>query len=214
MDFKIYFMFLSWISLLFLSFLFSFIRDILSIERKVFMKVTVLKNDEKKDYSIVYSILMMVLGIVLFLDANKVVTILFTILGALVILFGIYRFTYYAKMKKQFQMEDGNALISGVSSIAIGLLIILLSSILSNAIQIVTGIWLFFIGISKGTNAMAFKDLNRSLYLRDLIGSVFFLLLGIYTIFSHNVVFMIIGLALIVTASYDMYQYFQKKNQK
>ncbi len=175
------------------------------------MKVTVLKNDEKKDYSIVYSILMMALGIVLFFNANKVITVLFMVLGVIVILFGIYRFTYYSKMKKQFQMEDGNALVSGVSSIAIGLLIILLSSILSNAIQIVTGVWLFFIGISKGTNAMAFKELNPSLFVRDMIGAVFFLLLGIYTIFSHNVVFMIIGLALIITASYDMYQYFQKK---
>lgn len=178
------------------------------------MKVTVMKDpDEKKDFSLLPTIIMFLLGIILLLDANKIITIIFMILGGIVIIYGIYRFLHYEKMKNQFHVEDGNALISGVSAIAVGLVIILLSSILSNAIQVVTGVWLIFIGISKLNRAMIFKGSNQSLFIQNIIGAILFLVLGIYSIFAKNVIFMIIGIILMITAGYDFYQYFQKNGK-
>lgn len=175
------------------------------------MKVTVLNKDKKPDYSLGYSIILLVLGIFLTFNSEGLLNIIFDILGAIVILIGVFQFVSYYKMKQQLQVDNTSALMSGVITIAVGLLIVLLSNFLTNAIQIVTGIWLLFMGLGKLNSAMIWKDVNQKSFIVSLIGSIILILLGIYTIFTQNVVFIFIGIVLIVYALADFIQYFMNK---
>ncbi len=179
------------------------------------MKVTVIKNteEEKKDNSVIFSFIMLALGIFMLINANGIMTIVFDILGAILVLIGAYRFIYYQKMKKQFNTDDSVLLVSGVTLILVGLLVILLSNVLNNALQIVTGIWLFFIGLNKINGAIMFKEVNNSLFIQNIIGAILLILLGIYTIFANNVLFMVIGIILIITAVYDIFTFYVRKTK-
>lgn len=175
------------------------------------MKVTVLNKDKKNDYSFVNSLILLILGIFLTFNSDGLLNIIFDILGVIVILFGIYQFISYSKMKQQLHVENSSALMSAIFSISIGLIIILLSNFLTSAIQIVTGIWLFFMGLSKINSAMIWKEVNQRNFIISFIGAIILILLGIYTIFTQNVVFVFIGIVLIIYAIADLVNYFMKR---
>ena len=97
---------------------------------------------------------------------------------------------------------------SAVMSVVFGVLIILLSNILTSTIQIITGIWLLFVGISRlgETDLTNLKERNNLIL---MIGSVIIILLGLYTIFSENVVFVVLGIILIIYSVLDIINYFR-----
>ena len=168
------------------------------------MKVTVIKQSKKgKKRSLIYSIILLILGIFLTFNSGGVLNTIFNILGILVVLFGIYRFVTYYRLKSQLKIDDSSILMSAVMSILFGVLIILLSNILTNTIQIITGIWLLFVGISRlsETDLSNLKNKNN---LVSVIGATLIILLGLYTIFSENVVFVILGIILIIYSVLDI----------
>ena len=111
-------------------------------------------------------------------------------------------------------MDDTRVMMSGVSSIVIGILTILLASFLTNAIQIITGIWLIFSGLTKLGNASLYKANHPKLYISELIIAVLFILLGIYSIFAENVVLIVLGIILIIYAIIDFVNYFIRVSKK
>ena len=122
----------------------------MSAGKVVNLKVTVVNHSKKyRKRSLVYSIILLVLGIFLTFNSSGVLNTIFNILGILVVLFGIYRFFTYYRLKSQLKIDDSGMLMSAVMSIVFGVLIILLSNILTSAIQVITGIWLLFVGISR-----------------------------------------------------------------
>jgi len=175
------------------------------------LKVTVLKDNKKKDYSFIYSLILLTLGIFLTFNSSGFLNIIFDIFGVIVLLFGIVRLSQYFRLKNQMHVEDTNALVSSILGIASGLLIILLSNFLTNAIQIVTGIWLFFMGINKFSNAMIWQNVNKKAFIVQVVGSVILVLLGLYTILTDNVVFIVIGIILIIYALFDLIDYFFRR---
>lgn len=171
------------------------------------MKVTVINHTKKyKRRSLVYSIILLVLGIFLTFNSSGVLNTIFNILGILVVLFGIYRFFTYYRLKSQLKIDDSGMLMSAVMSVVFGVLFILLSNILTSAIQVITGIWLLFIGISR-LSETDLTNLKEKSNLILAIGSVIIILLGLYTIFSENVVFVVIGIILIIYSVLDIINY-------
>lgn len=173
------------------------------------MKVTVIDNKSGKNNSLFSSILLLILGIFLTFNANGVISTIFSIMGVFVILYGMYRFIRYYQLKKQFQLEEADILVSGILFIILGIGIIFLSSFFANAIQIVTGIWLIFLGASR-LSGFDSKNLRKD----DIvlfIGSILIILMGIYTIFSENIVFVFIGISLILYSVFDIVHHFNRK---
>lgn len=171
------------------------------------MKVTIINQKKKyKQRSLIYSIILLVLGIFLTFNSSGVLNTIFNIMGILVILFGIYRFFVYYRLKSQLKVDDSSILMSAIMSILFGVLIILLSNVLTTTIQIITGIWLLFIGISRLSEA-DITNLKEKSNLIMVIGSVIIVLLGLYTIFSENVLFVVLGIILIIYSILDIINY-------
>ncbi|HIR75159.1 TPA: DUF308 domain-containing protein [Candidatus Ventrenecus avicola] len=171
------------------------------------MKVTIVNQKKKnKQRSLIYSIILLVLGIFLTFNSSGVLNTIFNIMGILVILFGIYRFFVYYRLKSQLKVDDSSILMSAIMSILFGVLIILLSNILTTTIQIVTGIWLLFVGISRLSEA-DITNIKDKRNLIAVIGAAIIILLGLYTIFSENVLFVALGIILIIYSILDIINY-------
>ena len=171
------------------------------------MKVTIINQKKKyKQRSLIYSIILLVLGIFLTFNSSGVLNTIFNIMGILVILFGIYRFFVYYRLKSQLKVDDSSILMSAIMSILFGVLIILLSNILTTTIQIVTGIWLLFVGISRLSEA-DITNIKDKRNLIAVIGAAIIILLGLYTIFSENVLFVVLGIILIIYSILDIINY-------
>ena len=169
------------------------------------MEVTILKQKSPK--TLASSILLLILGIFLTFNSDGLLNIIFDIIGAIVIIYGIYQLSHYFSQKKQFGVDDGTTLISGISSITIGLLVILLANFLSNAIKIVTGVGLIYLGITKLGTAITLKKTRA--FKTTLLSAVIMVLLGIYTLVAENVVFVTIGIILIIYSVLDILNYFR-----
>ena len=171
------------------------------------MKVTIINQKKKnKQRSLIYSIILLVLGIFLTFNSSGVLNTIFNIMGILVILFGIYRFFVYYRLKSQLKVDDSSILMSAIMSILFGVLIILLSNVLTTTIQIITGIWLLFIGISRLSEA-DITNIKDKRNLIAVIGAAIIILLGLYTIFSENVLFVALGIILIIYSILDIINY-------
>lgn len=171
------------------------------------LKVTIVNQKKKnKQRSLIYSIILLVLGIFLTFNSSGVLNTIFNIMGILVILFGIYRFFVYYRLKSQLKVDDSSILMSAIMSILFGVLIILLSNVLTTTIQIITGIWLLFIGISRLSEA-DITNIKDKRNLIAVIGAAIIILLGLYTIFSENVLFVALGIILIIYSILDIINY-------
>ena len=172
------------------------------------MKVTVVdKNYKGQDSSLVYSIILLILGIFLTLNANGVLNIVFDILGSLVMIYVVYNLVMSLKLKKYFKAINNSLMSSSIMSLIFGLLIIILSQVLINAINVVTGIWLIFTGISKLNVALSIGSIKEKDFIVSLISSILIIGLGLYTIMSQNVVLTIIGILLIIYSVIDIINY-------
>lgn len=181
----------------------------MSAGKVVKLKVTIVNHSKKyKQHSLVYSIILLVLGIFLTFNSSGILNTIFNIMGILVALFGIYHFFTYYRLKSQLKIDESGILMNAVISVVFGILIILLSNILTNTIQIITGIWLLFVGISR-LGETDFTNLKEKNNLISMIGSVIIILLGLYTIFSENVIFVFLGIILIIYSVLDIINYFR-----
>ncbi len=175
-----------------------------------FLKVTIVDEEKKKPFFL-SPILCLLLGIVLCFFSNELIIFLFRILGLFVILYGFFPLFSYFKVKKEWKMVDNSLLRDAVGSFLGGILLVFLSNFFASAIQVVTGIWLFFIGLSKLSSAMYWKNSKSSLFYSELLLMVLFFILGFYTIFFENVVFVFIGALLIVSSILELIQEIFKK---
>ena len=100
---------------------------------------------------------------------------------------------------------------NGLLFIVLGLVVILLSSFFANAIKIVTGIWLIFLGMQKIYTSNFYVHLEKREFTTNFIAGLILLFLGIYTIVAQNVVFVFIGIALIIYSVLDLFQQIFKK---
>ena len=63
------------------------------------MKGKIIIPNQTKNTKVIASLITLVLGIILVTNSNQIVTITFQIIGGFIILFGIYHFLKYFKIK-------------------------------------------------------------------------------------------------------------------
>lgn len=170
------------------------------------MKVTVLKNNEKDNSSLVIAIVLLILGLFLTFNSDGMMNIVFSILGGILLAYGVYKLITFYSLKQKYKNEDQTLLLSSITYIGFGIVIILLSNILTNAINVITGIWLIYTGINKIIHQ---RIINNGLS-TPLITGIILIILGIYSIVSQNVVFAFIGIALIIYSISEIIKYFKK----
>lgn len=167
--------------------------------------MTLKKIEYKYSNNIIMDICLLILGLLLVSNSNNLLTTIFNIIGLLLIFYGMYLLIQYSKMK-QMKIEDLTIRNQMIFYITSGILTIILSNFLVNMINILTGLFLLFIGISRLVNNKFPDKVN-------LIGTIIIILMGIYSILVENAALVLIGLLLICYVILDIVKYFNNKKR-
>lgn len=164
-----------------------------------------LKNSFNKNKKFISPILMGIVGFIFLTNSNTIIIYACYILGAIIAGFGIYNIIKYIQLKNQLKIEDSVKLNTGIISIAIGLLIILLSSVIETFLNIIIGTWLIITGITKLIGISELYSVDKKTANLNIIEAIIVIAMGLYSIFFQNIVLTIIGIWMIIGAGIDLY---------
>lgn len=171
------------------------------------MKNLIIKKDKT---SIITSIAFLILGILLYTNANEMVKFITYIIGIIFAVFGsIKLYTYY---KNKDTVSNIN-LTLGILSIIIGIIIMFCNDIIEQAIRIVMGGFIIASGINKLIVSINSKTYNKA-WIGLLIISLLLIIGGLYTILKSNLVLQAIGIVLIIYSSIDIISYLMYPKNK
>lgn len=176
-------------------------------QKTTIIKPERVKAKEAKKWDIIAPIIMLIIGIILFTNSSTAVVIVCYIIGTIGLVIGGYNLLSYSKLKKELNVEDTNKLILGIAAIAIGLIVIVLSSAIETFLRFIIGIVLISSGIQKTIPSI---DNRNYLFLTE---GIIFIALGLYTILAENIVFTIIGLLLIISSIMDLINYYKEQKK-
>ena len=173
------------------------------------MKETVIKPKKNKKevehVSLLTPIIYLIIGIILAFKNNEAVTILFYIIGILVIVYGIKGLIDYYNNKELVQYKNINISVS-VVSIIIGVLLIVLGKALEVSIRYVLGFFLIFLGVSRILTQISYHEYKNLSFLVNIV----LIILGIFSVFVSNIILVIAGWLMIFNAGVMFYEYFNK----
>jgi len=157
--------------------------------------------------SIVASIVFIAVGVFLFMNPGKTISIISYLLGGIILLlgaFGLFRFFGEKENKKIYTVD----LIYGVLSFVAGLILILNPTSLAIVIQYVVAFWIIMNSSLKIKYAYNFKNFNSKAWIITLVVSLVSLICGIVLIFYpfEGALFVtkMIGIFLIVYSVLDI----------
>lgn len=164
-----------------------------------------LKNSFNKNKKFISPILMGIVGFIFLTNSNTIIIYACYILGAIIAGFGIYNIIKYIQLKNQLKIEDSVKLNTGIISIAIGLLVILLSSVIETFLNIIIGTWLIITGVTKLIGISELYSIDKKTANLNIIEAIIVIAMGLYSIFFQNIVLTIIGIWMIIGAGIDLY---------
>ena len=159
------------------------------------MKLEITKD---KGTSLITSIVVFILGALLFSKPDEVVKVISYVFGALFAIYGFYSIYKYVKEK-----YNPN-LITGVVCILIALVFIFLASVIEAALRYLIGAWILFAGITRLIYALSYIDRKENRFVSSLIIAILLIILGFYIILVSNLVLSTIGILLMVYAGIEI----------
>lgn len=164
-----------------------------------------LRDSFNKNKKFISPVLMAIVGFIFLTNSNTIIIYACYILGAIIAGFGIYNIIKYIQLKNQLKIEDSVKLNTGIISIAIGLLIILLSSVIETFLNIIIGAWLIITGVTKLIGISELYSVDKKTANLNIIEAIIVIAMGLYSIFFQNIVLTIIGIWMIIGAGIDLY---------
>ena len=129
---------------------------------------------------------------------NDIVVYTCYIIGAIALIIGLYNI-----FSKQLTKKEGNISL-GVYAIVLGVLLFILGHTIEVTLRMIIGLWLIFNGLS--TLALSFKVKEK--FVQFLVLSIILIGFGMYCILVSNILLVVVGAFLIVSATINLYNYF------
>ncbi|MGN1329861.1 MAG: DUF308 domain-containing protein [Clostridia bacterium] len=153
--------------------------------------------------SIITSILLGILGLIMFLYADTTLKIITYILGGTLILVGIIKVIGYFSDKGSYDFFNYE-LIYGIINIIIGIVLITHTGILEGLLGIVLGIWIIYSCLMRFGLSLKLKSYKRKSWIPTLILSILMGIVGIYIIVSPDIIIATLGLIVLVYSIMDL----------
>ena len=166
------------------------------------------KYENNKKY--ISPILMGIVGLLLLTNSNDIIIFACYVIGGLIVGYGVYNIISYSQLKKEFHIEDSKKLNTGIATIGIGLLVILLSGIIQTFLNLLLGIWLIITGVTKLINISNLYNSDRKTANLNLIEAVIVIAMGLYSVFFQNIILTVIGAWMIIGAGIELYNKLKK----
>ena len=171
-----------------------------------------LKNSYKM--SIIYSVIFIVMGLLLFLNPNGFVEMISYLIGALFLVYGITNIIKYAKAKELTISKF--LLVLGVILSICGIFLIINPTFIGKIVPTIIGVCLIINSLEKLLYLRYTEEKNSEGYIISLVSGIVALLAGIFLLFNPLsgtlIVTQIIGVIIIVYAVMDLIEKLRFKN--
>lgn len=152
---------------------------------------------------LIMSILLFILGAILFTNPENIVMIVTYGFGGLFILLGFIRLANYLGDKKK-GIPNNTDLVYAVIMMLLGIIIIVCTSMIELVLRIIMGGFILYNGVLRLITALKIKDSVNSIWKGHLIVSIIMLAVGLYIILKSNLVFSGIGLFIMVYSALEI----------
>ncbi|MGN0973895.1 MAG: HdeD family acid-resistance protein [Bacilli bacterium] len=162
------------------------------------------------------SILFAIIGILLIVWPEQIISMISTIIGIAIIILGIFGILrYFRNNEKTFNFD----LMYGIICVIAGALIVTNTKVVASFLPVIIGIWMIGNSVIKIQYAMTLKDYNSNNWLTIMIVSVLTLACGILFVFNPfkgaTLLTQTLGIALLAYAVVDIVNScILKKNMK
>lgn len=146
---------------------------------------------------LIMSILLFILGAILFTNPKNIVMVVTYGFGGLFLLLGFIRLANYLGDKKR-GIPNNNDLVYAVTMMILGVVVIVCTSMIELVLRIIMGGFILYNGILRMISALKFKNMKNSLWKGNLIVAIIMILVGLYIILKSNLVFSGIGLLIMI----------------
>ena len=164
--------------------------------------------------SIFSSIILIVIGLLLFLKPDGALKTLAYVIGGLILVFGIFGVARFSKSEKKGLNFD---LVYAILSFIAGLIIIVNYETLMSIIPIVLGIWIVINSAIKIQYSFYIKSDNSKKWAATLVMSLITLICGMILLFNPfeivKTVTRVVGLFIIIYAVIDLIESFMLKTK-
>ena len=171
-----------------------------------------LKNSYKM--SIIYSVIFIVMGLLLFLNPNGFVEMISYLIGALFLVYGITNIIKYAKAKELTISKF--LLVLGVILSICGIFLIINPTFIGKIVPTIIGVCLIINSLEKLLYLRYTEEKNSEGYIISLVSGIVALIAGVFLLFNPLsgtlIVTQIIGVIIIVYAVMDLIEKLKFKN--
>ncbi len=147
--------------------------------------------------SILYSIILALIGIILILNPNITLHIISWTLGLLFIFAGIYKIVGYFVSKSEGILYN-YSLIYGFTAIIIGIVAIVYMNVIGSMFRIIIGLWIIYMSFVGTDSALQIKKNGNKSWLYTIVLSILMLICGLYIIFSSGAIIVAIGIIMLI----------------
>lgn len=162
-------------------------------------------NNYKNTSSLVSSIILFIMGGILFTNPDIFVTTISKIIGTILLATAIILLITIFLNRKTTPIPILK-LSSTIILLLLGIMFLFFSETVEKAIRIVVGFWILFSGINRLINALKMTDKNKK-FLSLVIVSILLILIGVYTIVIGDVLLSSIGIILMLYSAIDIIGY-------
>lgn len=152
---------------------------------------------------LIMSILLFILGAILFTNPENIVMIVTYGFGGLFILLGFIRLANYLGDKKK-GIPNNNDLVYSVVMMLLGIIIVVCTSMIELVLRFIMGGFILYNGVLRLITALKLKDNTNSIWKGHLIVAILMIIVGLYIILKSNLVFSGIGLFIMIYSGLEI----------
>jgi len=155
--------------------------------------------------SIITSIIFGVLGLILMIDPNKVLTVIFYVIGGIFLVVGAVKLIAYFLEKGKYNLSNQD-LAFGLIAVVAGLVVIFGKDTIAGLIAIVIGIWITYSGLVRLGLGLSLRKSKNEFWIPITVIAAIMIVCGIYMIMDSTVIYSTIGLIMLIFAILDLIQ--------
>lgn len=142
--------------------------------------------------AVIESLVIMIFGILLIAWPDITIVVIANILGAILIIGGVYQIINYFVVKGH-QDFFNNGLLAGVVSMLIGIAAIVIGEEIADVFRVIIGIWMIYEALVRANTAIKLHSAGVHTWSYILIIALAMLALGIFVTFNTGALVQLIG---------------------
>lgn len=149
---------------------------------------------------IVISILFVILGVLLIVKPDEMMSTISILLGIILFITGFLKLLDYFTSKD----KEDYLLTFSLVSVVLGVIVLFCSDIITGIFRIALGIWIIISGIKNFQTALVWKEVKSKLWTTTILCSLLMIIAGIVITVSTTLAFRMVGIFIVIYALLDI----------